>query len=406
VSRPRAIGAAMLLAAGVAAGHARAEAPPCIASAEVEPERPFVGQQVLYRARILRREDVDQVEWVQPPAFPDLRAEWLPGRAEDTRVTRHGARYLVREDQRALFAAWDGRIALPTFELRCAGRIVPLPGPSLDVRRLPQARRPADFSGLIGPIEVRTRVDRASLPLGQSLRVSVRVRGDANLWDLQPPLAELEAAGVEVFRRPAQLDVEAGERLYLQRHFPLDVVPRAEGRLEIPSVRIPYYDPRSGRYALATSEPIAIDVGPRAGGAAARPADAASGDEEEGSGPGARTGAALVAILLIGGTGAVAWRRALAGRARRRAIEDALARADRCREARDPIGEAAALARALSQAAAAAGPRRSEALAAEIEAQRARLDAVRFSGVAGDPARDDALGLIRRLRARPGSPGR
>ena len=84
----------------------------------MNPTSALVGQQVFYRARILRRLDVTKVSWVQPLAFPDIRAEWLPGRAEDTRVVRDGATYLVREEQRALFPNRPQRLRLPAFQLR------------------------------------------------------------------------------------------------------------------------------------------------------------------------------------------------------------------------------------------------------------------------------------------------
>ena len=50
---------------------ARTEDPvPCMASIVVEPDRAVPGQQIQYRVRILSREDVLSVEWIEPPSFP------------------------------------------------------------------------------------------------------------------------------------------------------------------------------------------------------------------------------------------------------------------------------------------------------------------------------------------------
>ena len=107
------VAAAALLALGASwAAPALASAPACLTSLELEPSTAFVDQQVLYRLRILSREDVRTVEWLEPPAFPGLRAERLPGRAEAGRITRDGVTYRVREEHRALFPEHAGELAI------------------------------------------------------------------------------------------------------------------------------------------------------------------------------------------------------------------------------------------------------------------------------------------------------
>jgi hypothetical protein len=53
--------------------------PACVVEVSLEPERAFVGQQILYRARVLMRDDVESIEWSRPLAFPRIRTEFLPG---------------------------------------------------------------------------------------------------------------------------------------------------------------------------------------------------------------------------------------------------------------------------------------------------------------------------------------
>ena len=163
--------AASLLGSPILALPSSAEPAPCAAEVSLAPESAIVGQQVLYRVRILRRADVTRVRWVRPPAFPNVRAEWLPGRAEDMKTTRDGATYHVREDHRALFAPRAGRIVLPAFELQCtlaSGAAVTAEVQSVVLEALapPATRRPADFAGLIGSLQVRVSTESSAISLG------------------------------------------------------------------------------------------------------------------------------------------------------------------------------------------------------------------------------------------------
>ena len=92
----RRVGATLLacwlaLAANLASAEpAATEAPPCLVEVSTSPKRPWTGQQVLYRVRVLRRWNVRWVKFLEPIAFADVRSEWLPGRAEDTKIKYAG----------------------------------------------------------------------------------------------------------------------------------------------------------------------------------------------------------------------------------------------------------------------------------------------------------------------------
>src|SRR5690606_26023523 len=92
-------------------------APACLAETTLDPPRAVVGQQVLYRVRILRREGAAGLRWMQPLSFPSFRAEWLPGRSPDPRIAGIGAGRIVFEERRALFPARAGTLAIPPAAL-------------------------------------------------------------------------------------------------------------------------------------------------------------------------------------------------------------------------------------------------------------------------------------------------
>jgi hypothetical protein len=390
----------------------------------------------------VRREDVDRVEWVQPLVFSDFRSEWLPGRAEDTKISIEGASFVAREEQRALFPARAGVFEIPSrgsdgrgAALRCTSSvqsdIVEVPSVHVRVVEPPAQGRPPGFSGVVGPIQVQTVADRAELRLGEAVGVSILVRGAANLWDLDPPITAGDfEAGEEFFPRLPELDVVPGDHLYVRRFFRFNLVPHGVGRLVIPEVRVPYYDPRSGRYAEARAAAIEIEVEPRAQsvtGAYARPrrygptADLPALARTPPSSR-ARTWTlwlgALSFALVCGLASTFArkrWRRS-------RPLRVALALADGAAREQDARGEAAGLAQALRAALALAAPGLEDldttlirarapaepALAEAIAtaaAQLAALEEVRFSEHDGPsreaerPRRDQVIATLASLRA-------
>ncbi|MEE9607295.1 MAG: BatD family protein [Myxococcota bacterium] len=374
-------------------------APPCATRVSFDPERGWVGQQVVYRVSILSREDVGAVEWADPPLFPGFRVERLPGNPDAGRERSGGASYRVREERRALFAERAGRFRVGGARLRCrvAGEPEPftvsVPGRFLQIAALPEAGRPADFTGLVGAVGIHASVEPRAVRLGESVRVAYMLRGAGNLWDAAEPLPAGDAlAGAEVFRRRPTLVLNRGPRLGAQRHFVYDVVPRQEGSLAIPAVRLAYFDPATGRYASASSPPVEVQVGARRalepqpgrpepaeprGGAA--PPDTGAG--HSGAGRWLALGGAILAAAALGA--------ALRSRRASPAAKAALEAADVARAAGDRDAELTALAAALRAALETALPGARGSAAEELLARAAQ-----------PPARAAAQLLVELERAR------
>lgn len=233
----------------------------CRVEAALEPTRAYVGQQVLHRLTIESAAEVERVEWIEPPSFPAMRAERLPG--GDSLLEEGTLRR--REELRALFAEGSGAQTLPAARLRCgtAGgwREATLPPLLLRVRPLPRAGRPEAYTGLVGPLELRRFVTPDGIALGESVRVAVRLEGGGNLWAARDPYPnDALFAGAEVFRAHPETVLERGARLLVGRLFRYEVVPRSAGQLRIPELRVAYFDPGRGAYAVASLPPVVIPV--------------------------------------------------------------------------------------------------------------------------------------------------
>lgn len=370
----------------------------------MEPVRAFVGEQQVYRARVLRREEVREVRWLRAPSFPSLRSEWLPGRTTDPRIAGIGDAFLVSEDRRALFPVRAGAIEIPPAVLGCrlasgAELEVAAAGAALVAVPLPEAGRPAGFAGVVGPVQVRAHVSTRHPRLGETLRLAVVLVGEGNLWAAAPPL---DPAGpdLDAYPQAPELQLEPGERLRVRRTFVWELVPRRAGRLALPAPRVPWFDPATGRYAVAEGPALHVAVRP----AAARPrpgppeAAAPSAGEPVPEDRGWRGWAALLAGL-VAAAGAFAVRDARRRSGPLRAAAPALAEAERARAAGAGAAAAGALAAALRAGLAqrvaggdALAPEEIVARAggtgavAEAAALLAQLDRVRFAGDGGGQA--------------------
>jgi len=408
-----ACGRALLLAcAALGLGpRAAAEPPLCSARRVLEPPEAFVGQPVLHRVEIEQRRDVLDLRFEESLSFPALRSEWIPA------TTRPGASEgtLLVDERRILFPARAGRLALPAARLLCesAGRVerVTLPAAELAAHEPPRAGRPAGWSGLIGPVEVSSFVTPDRVALGESVSLSVVVRGEGNVWAAPTPFQGAFAPEqAELFDRPPELARDSGRRLELRQYYAFDLVPRRSGRLAIPELRVAYFDPATGSYGEARAPGLVIEVSGRA--AATAPPGAAA--------PPAPDAAPLrppaLVVLAVAGLAALTATALALGLARRRrpppgpaapSLREARAELAAARTRGDATAAAAAAGRALRLALEPALPgarqRTVEELAAHARGEEAeglvallaRLEAARFAG-----ATDELLALAREAESR------
>jgi hypothetical protein len=146
-----------------------------------------------------------------------------------------------------------------------------VPEVAVQVAPLPAVGRPPDFGGLVDSVQVVTRLAPEAIPLGGATRLWIVVRGAGNLWVIPSPLAEDALPGVDLFPERPALEIDAENELRVRRTFRYQLVPRREGRVLVPEVAIPYFDPGSGRYRAALGPARTLLVTPAQG-------DAAQGD--------------------------------------------------------------------------------------------------------------------------------
>lgn len=268
----------------------REEQPAAFLRAELEPKRPYVGQQTLYTVHLYTREDVTAVSAREIPTF---RGFWV----HDIRQPEHMPTDLVEIDgerysrvilqQKALFPLRAGRHTIEPTEMDILLRIYArrLFGPPLtrseqlalttsskvvEVQPLPPS--PAGFGGAVGRLQLTAELEPETLRLGEAATLRVTLSGQGNLEGLSSPQIEAPP-GLTVYP-PQQESLEAvptlaggpsGARtVRTKRTWSFVVVPERSGRFDLEPPRVPYFDPGRRGYEVAAAPALALTALPRA----------------------------------------------------------------------------------------------------------------------------------------------
>jgi hypothetical protein len=151
----------------------------------------------------------------------------------------------------------DYQVSFDVF--RNERRTVPVKPAHLEVSPLPMDGRPADFTGLIGPVALTANLDRARIAAGEGSALSVTISG--RQVDLATAPQPQFPAGLQAYPAPAPVITKDADGIPTKTwHW--DLVPTAPGDLVIPALDIGYFDPGSRSYRQATTAPLTLSVLP------------------------------------------------------------------------------------------------------------------------------------------------
>jgi BatD DUF11 like domain len=252
--------------------------------AEVSTREPYIGEEVVYTWRFYRRVQVANAR-LEPVDFPGFVSEKL-GDVREYQTTVGGQRYAVSELRTALFPQEQGQHTLAGPRLACDvlvqsrggggslfedffGRTraetksLRTPQVTITVRPLPAP--PKGFSGLVGSFDVRARLSRGKLAVGDSATLELTVSGTGNAQMIgEPRLPDLSAFKVYDDKPSGSINRD-GAALSGEKTFRKALVPLRAGTLTVPAVELTYFDPRAGSYRTASTAPLTVQATPAEG---------------------------------------------------------------------------------------------------------------------------------------------
>ncbi len=251
----------------------------------------FVGEQVLYNLRIIPSQGVQQINLAQDLQKLIGEKFWfqrLDKNVEPKVVKIAGQDTRVYDIRIVLFPLLAGKAELSGIPVDYqqisrsqkrrqgsvfdmfdesffggAGSVVALKAfaspISMDVHPLP-AGTPSDFTGAVGNYTLSATADKASLPSGDALTLTVTIRGDGEPKTVTKPrlpdLAQFEVFDPEV----STSSTIQGSTLVSIKTFKYVIVPHRKGEYTLAPVVFPYFDPARRVYAEAKSQPITLSV--------------------------------------------------------------------------------------------------------------------------------------------------
>ncbi len=213
--------------------------------------------------------------------------------AEKGTAIRNGREYMTLSFRKVLFARQPGSIEIPEATVSCralvgysrqqrargpfdpffnddlfsAGRrgvykvFVARSAPTaMTISALPEVDKPANFSGAVGHFQVETSANPTEVSIGDPITLSVVISGADYLENVElPPLAK-DPEFENNFKIPEEM--AAGVIRGETKQFSQTLRAKNTDVKAIPTVKLPYFNPDSGRYEVARSQPIALHVKP------------------------------------------------------------------------------------------------------------------------------------------------
>ncbi|WP_430614752.1 BatD family protein [Flavobacterium sp. JP2137] len=130
----------------------------------------------------------------------------------------------------------------------------------IKVKPLPEAGKPADFSGAVGQFTFKVNPSTKALKSGEPLTLTVTVegKGNLNLFSLPQPIAP---PALEIYDPISAENISPGTSgLQGSKTDKYTIIPQYKGDYQIKPLEFSYFDLASKSYKTITSDPIPIEV--------------------------------------------------------------------------------------------------------------------------------------------------
>jgi len=239
----------------------------------VDRQRVYVGEQLKATFSLFTKSDILKYRTIAEPKTDGFWSEELfspQGRLSYERRTVGGVEYSVAVLlKRALFPLQPGRLTIGTMESEVTtfttafysaeGQNLKSEPIAIEVRPLPEAGKPAGFvSQNVGKFALTAHLDRDTLSGGEAAALTVTVRGEGNLRGIKLKTPQVE--GLRVYEPKITERIEPGDLVGGTKIYEFLVLPQKAGKLEIPPMDLPYFDPKLEKYAVARTERLTVNV--------------------------------------------------------------------------------------------------------------------------------------------------
>lgn len=141
--------------------------------------------------------------------------------------------------------------------------------PGLTVEVLPLPARPANFSGGVGRMNISAQIDKKSVRANDPVTLRVVVSGVGNLKLIKEPALNLPKDFDKYDAKVTDKTKLTANGVEGNMVYDIMIVPRHQGKYELPPVEFTYYDTGANAYKTVKTQGFTLDVLKGAGGSAA-----------------------------------------------------------------------------------------------------------------------------------------
>ncbi|HEX5553340.1 MAG TPA: BatD family protein [Chitinophagaceae bacterium] len=131
----------------------------------------------------------------------------------------------------------------------------------IHVKPLPEAGKPADFSGAVGDFKINASLDKNKLSTDDAATLTVTVSGHGNITLVDAPKVDFPS-DLESYDPKVSDKISGGNPFGGSRTFTYVIMPNAAGNFTIPPVKFAYFDPDDAKYITIETTSFALDITP------------------------------------------------------------------------------------------------------------------------------------------------
>ena len=140
--------------------------------------------------------------------------------------------------------------------------------PGIEIQVDPLPERPANFSGGVGQFNISAQLDKTSTKANDPVSLRIIVSGVGNLKLIKQPVINIPKDFDQYNPKITDQTKLTTNGLEGSKIYDFLIVPRHQGKYEIPPVEFTYFDTTSGSYKTARSEGFTLDVAKGSGAGA------------------------------------------------------------------------------------------------------------------------------------------
>jgi uncharacterized membrane protein len=256
---------------------------------------PTQGEEIIVTYKLYYRINISAPEFRKEPSFKGFwKTNLLEDRQSYVQYTEvyNGQKYNVAEIKKfALFPQKAGKIEIESGDAVCQGQVraqskknndpffdnffndpffnryqnveIPLTSNSvtIDVQPLPNANRPADFTGAVGDFNFESTIDKTELKANEAINLKFIVKGTGNI-ELVDKMNVSFPPDFEVYDPKINSNINANiAGVSGTKTFEYLIIPRTPGTFKINPVKFSYFDLKKNTYQTILSPEYIIKVG-------------------------------------------------------------------------------------------------------------------------------------------------